>query len=67
MPATSAPFRLTLVVRKFDADMIIGRTARIDMTMFVADRAERIVYQDTATDSEFRFHILSDGCPCQHR
>jgi hypothetical protein len=39
-----APFQLALVIRKFDADMIVGRTARIDMTMNVVDQAGRSVF-----------------------
>src|ERR1700722_913919 len=38
-PNSQTTFQLTLVVRKFDADTIIGRTALIDMTMLVIDRA----------------------------
>src|SRR5690348_65258 len=46
------PFQIVLTVRKFDADMIIGRTARIDLTMTVLDQAGRVVYQDSATDNQ---------------
>lgn len=53
----SAPFTLQLTIRKFDADMIIGRTARIDLTMAVTDAAGRAVYQDAVADtgSETKF------------
>ncbi len=51
-PNGQAPFRLALVIRKFDADMIVGRTGRIDMTMSVIDQSGHTVYEDTATDSE---------------
>jgi hypothetical protein len=57
----STPFRLSLVIRKFDADMIIGRTARIDLTMYVNDRAGRIIYQGSATDSESDMKFLETG------
>ena len=56
IPGASAPFHLTLVVRKFDADMILGRTARIDMTMFVVDQDGRAVFRDSAVgQSDFKF------------
>jgi uncharacterized lipoprotein YajG len=47
-----APFRVALVVRKFDADMLLGRTARIDLTLSVINQAGATVYEDTAVDSE---------------
>ena len=47
----TAPFRLQLTVQKFDADMIIGRTARIDIVMSVLDTLGRIVYGDRYADS----------------
>jgi len=56
-----APFNLTLVIRKFDADMIMGRTARIDLTMAVVDSASRIVFQDSMTDSQSDFKFLQTG------
>ncbi|HTH97783.1 MAG TPA: YajG family lipoprotein [Stellaceae bacterium] len=46
-----APFRLVLTVHKMDADMIIGRTARLDFTMDVVNAAGKTVYEDTAVDS----------------
>jgi hypothetical protein len=60
-----APYRLTLVIRKFDADMLIGRTGRIDLTMSVVDMAGHTVYEDAATDSEsdmkfFEVGVLAD-------
>jgi hypothetical protein len=51
-PDAAAALQLTLVIRKFDADMIIGRTARIDLTMSLVDKAGRTVFQDSAVDSE---------------
>ncbi len=58
---TQAPLQLVLVVRKFDADMIIGRTARIDMTMSVVDPAGRAVFQDSAIDSESDTKFFETG------
>ena len=56
-----AQFRLALVVRKFDADMIVGRTARIDLTMSVVNQAGAIVYEDSATDSESETKFFQTG------
>jgi len=56
-----APFQIVLTVRKFDADMIIGRTARIDLTMAVLDQAGRVVYQDNATDSQSDMKFFETG------
>jgi len=56
-----APFRLALVVRRFDADMIVGRTGRIDLTMSVVDRRGNTVYQDAATDSESETKFFETG------
>jgi hypothetical protein len=58
-------FQLVLTIRKFDADMIVGRTARIDMTMTVKDSAGHAIYEDQAVDSEsdtkfFETGILAD-------
>jgi hypothetical protein len=59
--AGQAPFQIVLVVRKFDADMIIGRTARIDLTMSVVDPAARTVFQDSATDSQSDMKFIETG------
>jgi uncharacterized lipoprotein YajG len=56
-----APCQIALVVRKFDADMIVGRTARIDIAMSVLDQAGRIVFQDSATDSESDLKFFQTG------
>jgi uncharacterized lipoprotein YajG len=56
-----ASYKLALVVRKFDADMIIGRTARIDMTMAVLDQTGRGVFTDSVTDSQSETKILEMG------
>jgi hypothetical protein len=56
-----APFTLTLVIRKFDADMIMGRTARIDLTMAAVDSAGRNVYQDSTVDKESDFRFFETG------
>ncbi len=56
-----ALYRLTLVIRKFDADMIIGRTGRIDLTMAVVDPAGHTVYEDAATDSQSDMKFFEVG------
>ena len=56
-----APFRLALDVRKFDADMYVGRSARIDLSMSVLDAGGRTVYEDSATDIESETKILETG------
>jgi uncharacterized lipoprotein YajG len=47
----AAPYRIFVTVRKFDADMIVGRTARIDLTMLVADPGGRVVFTRDVVDS----------------
>ena len=49
-----APFRVALVVRRFDADVYAGRGARIDLTLTVVNQAGATVYEDTAVDTEER-------------
>ena len=60
-PASQAPLRIELRVRKFDADMIIGRTARIDLTMSLFDQPGAVVYQNSAVDSEPDMKFLETG------
>jgi hypothetical protein len=60
-PSGQAPYRIQLVVRKFDADMLVGRTARIDMGLAVLDASGRTVYQDSATDSESETKFFQTG------
>jgi uncharacterized lipoprotein YajG len=59
--SAQAPFRLALVVHQFDADMIIGRTARINLTMTVLNPSGAAVYEDTVSDSESETKILETG------
>jgi uncharacterized lipoprotein YajG len=60
-PNGQAPFHLVLVIRRFDADMIIGRTARIELSMSVVDARGRTVYQDGAEDSESETKFFQTG------
>jgi hypothetical protein len=50
-PGIGEPFELLVTIRRFDADMIIGRTARIDLTMVLRDRAGKQLYDDSVSDS----------------
>ncbi len=59
--SSQAPYRLALIVRKFDADMIMGRTARIDLTMTVLDRSQRGVFTDSVTDSQSDMKFFETG------
>jgi uncharacterized lipoprotein YajG len=57
-----APFRLELVVRKFDADMIMGSTARIDLDLNVVEaRTGRTIYRDTVVDQRSDFAFFATG------
>lgn len=57
----SANFRIALTIRKFDADMIIGRTARIDLTMALLDSSGRVLLQDIAVDTESNMKFFEKG------
>ncbi len=57
----SAPLRLVLTIRKFDADMIFGSTARIDMTVSVIDGSGRSVFEQTLVDSTSDFAMFKVG------
>lgn len=56
-----APFRIELVIRKFDADMIIGRTARIDLDLIVVAANGRPVYRDTVVDQQSDMKFFQTG------
>jgi uncharacterized lipoprotein YajG len=60
-PGGQAPFRVALYIRKFDADMYIGRSARIDLTMSVLDASGRTIYEDSAADIESETKIFQTG------
>jgi len=46
-PGAEAPFRLVLVVHRFDSDQYMGRGARIDIGMSVIDQSGRTVFEDS--------------------
>lgn len=57
-----APFRVDLLIRKFDADMIMGSTARIDLDLTVVDTATGLpVYKDTVVDERSDFAVFAVG------
>ena len=61
-PNGHAPYRIYLLIRKYDADMIMGSTARIDLDMDVIDQATReSIYHDTAVDQRSDFHFFATG------
>jgi hypothetical protein len=63
MLATSGQpsFQLRLVLRKFDADMIVGRTARIDLTFSVVDNAGVTVFEDQFADTQSDMKFFQTG------
>ena len=61
MADAGAPFRLSLTIRKFDADMIMGSTARIDLTATVMDSTGRSVFEQTVVDSTSDFAFFATG------
>jgi uncharacterized lipoprotein YajG len=61
-PQVHGPFRIELLIRKYDADMIMGSTARIDVDMSVIDEAtQKVIYKDTFSDQRSDFHFFAVG------
>jgi hypothetical protein len=60
-PSGRAPLHVEVVVRKFDADMIVGRTARIDLSLSALDAGGHTVFQDSATDSQSETKFFESG------
>ena len=56
-----APYRLVLTIRKFDADMIMGSTARMDLTASVTDSQGRSVFEQNVQDSTSDFAFFKTG------
>ena len=61
LSGSTGPYRLALTIRKFDADMIIGRTARIDLTASVLDSAGHSVFEQSVVDSTSDYKFLQTG------
>jgi hypothetical protein len=56
------PYRIELLIRKYDADMIMGSTGRIDLDMSVIDTAsQKMVYSDSAANERSDFHFFATG------
>jgi hypothetical protein len=56
------PLQLQLLIRKFDADMIMGSTARIDLDLMLVEQAtQKVIYRDTAVDSRSDFAFFAVG------
>lgn len=58
----SGPVRMELTIRKFDADMIMGSTARIDLDMVLVDATtNQVIYKTTAAEEKSDFHFIATG------
>lgn len=60
-PGVAAPYRMTLVVHKFDADQYLNAGARTNIDMQVLDQSGRIIYHDSAQTSNARLQIFKSG------
>jgi uncharacterized lipoprotein YajG len=61
-PQGHGPFRIELLIRKYDADMIVGSTARIDLDMSVLDGAtQKVIYKETVADQRSDSHFFATG------
>ena len=56
-----APFTINLVIRKFDADQYLNRSARVDLTLFVLDRAGQTIYQRSIADMVSELRLFQGG------
>jgi uncharacterized lipoprotein YajG len=60
--AEHSPYRIELLIRKYDADMMMGSTGRIDLDMTVIDTAsQQVIYKDTAANERSDFHFFATG------
>ena len=60
--AERAPYRIELLIRKYDADMIMGSTGRIDLDLSVVDTAtQQVIYKDSAANERSDFHFFAVG------
>jgi len=57
----AAPFRLALVVHRFDSDQYMGRGARIDVGMSVIDQSGRTVFEDSNKNEVSEAEFLKAG------
>ena len=61
LAGSTGPLRLVLTIRRFDADMIIGRTARMDLTAILSDRTGRTVFSRAVVDSASETKFFRTG------
>jgi hypothetical protein len=61
LASNAAPFRTFVTLRKFDADMIVGRTAGIDLTTQVANQSGSVVFRRDVADSVSDMKLLQTG------
>jgi uncharacterized lipoprotein YajG len=60
--ADRAPYRVELLIRKYDADMLMGSTGRIDLDLSVIDTAtQQVIYKDSAANERSDFHFFATG------
>lgn len=60
--AAGSPYRIELLIRKYDADMIMGSTGRIDLDLSVIDTAtQQVIYKDSAANERSDFHFFATG------
>ena len=59
--ADAAPYRITLVIHRYDTDQYIGLGARAALDMQVVDRAGRVVYADAVQTSQSSPRFLQAG------
>lgn len=55
-------YRIELLIRKYDADMIMGSTGRIDLDLSVIDKtSQQVIYKDSAANERSDFHFFATG------
>lgn len=54
-------YRIELAIWKLDADMIMGRTARIDMDLVVVSKDGRAIYKDAVNEEKSDFKFFATG------
>ena len=60
--AERAPYRIELLIRKYDADMLMGSTGRIDLDLSVIDTgSQQVIYKDSAQNERSDFHFFATG------
>jgi len=57
----AAPYRMKLIVHRFDADQYLNAGARTNIDMQILDQSGRIVYRDSAQTSNARLQLFKSG------